>query len=66
MKKIRLFIVSSSLLLAAWLSASYFSEVRISQDQTEAAAPSRQTEENVAQNTQEEEVKTPLPVAHFE
>ena len=46
MKNIRLFIVFSSLILTAWLSASYMTEVRMPANQDETAT----TPDNEAQN----------------
>lgn len=64
MNNIRLFIISSSLVLAAWLGASYLTEVRISPNQKKAAS-STQEPPTASENASEEKIKTPLPVAHF-
>ena len=63
MKKIHLFVVSSSCLLAAWLSASFMTDVQITQSQKSANTPDPRIEEI---NLTEREPEAPIPVAHFE
>ncbi|BDS07003.1 hypothetical protein NT6N_20430 [Oceaniferula spumae] len=61
MKSVRLFVISSSLVLAAWLGASFFSQVKTPATVSEGAAATSSADHN-ADGTDEN--KAPLPVAH--
>ncbi|MBK1831028.1 hypothetical protein JIN77_09850 [Verrucomicrobiaceae bacterium R5-34] len=65
MKNIRLVIVVNSLVLAAWLGASFVTEVSISTDQQQAAKPALSDAVKATVKASSESLKTPLPVAHM-
>lgn len=67
MKNIRPFILFSSLVLAAWLGASYMTEVTISQDPSKTADSSTMPSETVKKSPATDvELGATTPVAHFE
>lgn len=65
MKNIRLFIISSSLVLAAWLGASYMTEVQDAPGRDNAAQDGGNTPAAAAETNPGDPADSPLPVAHI-
>ena len=67
MKNIRIFVFSSSLVLAVWLGASYMTEVHIVPNQDQNTTENSQTNHTTELTASEEtEAEVSLPVAHIE